>query len=130
MAKKKEPFTFESNLDKVTEKIGEKPKLVMKTIGQNLVKEIKATTLKGQTKHRYKFMTKYPNGLQWAWGWDAINARKDKASIVIGFKISIPGIVGKIMTGQEPDPIKPVVAKNADLIRDMIAKAIDEINKE
>jgi hypothetical protein len=28
------------------------------------------------------------------------------------------------------DPIKPVVIKNKDLIQEMLAKAIDEINKE
>ncbi|MDF2531635.1 MAG: hypothetical protein K0Q65_1216, partial [Clostridia bacterium] len=47
MAKKK-PFTFESNLDKIIVKIEEKPQKVMNTIGQNLVKEIKSTTMKSQ----------------------------------------------------------------------------------
>lgn len=128
--KQKEPFTFESNIDKVVAKIEEKPKRAMAIIGQNLVKEIKATSMKSQMNRRYKFMTKYPNGIQWAWGWDAANHRKDKASIVLGFKISIPGMIGKIMTGQEPDPIKPVVAKNANLIKEMVGKALDEIREE
>ena len=35
----------------------------------------------------------------------------------IRFKMSIPGIVGRMMTGAEADPIKPVVVKNAELIK-------------
>lgn len=43
MAKKKEPFTFESNLHKVVPKIEESPYRVLNVIGQNLVKEIRGT---------------------------------------------------------------------------------------
>ena len=43
MAKKKEPFTFESNLHKVVPKIEDAPYRVLNVIGQNLVKEIRGT---------------------------------------------------------------------------------------
>ena len=43
MAKKRQPFTFESNLDKIVEKIEEKPTKVLGTIGQSLTKEVKGT---------------------------------------------------------------------------------------
>lgn len=129
MARKpKEPFTFESNLDKVIPKIQEKPNRVMNIVGQNLVKEIKATTLRQQYGQRYKILSKSLG--YWA--------RKREKDLQIGFKMSItknkagagPGIVGGIMSHQEPDPIKPVAVKNAELIKRMIAEAIDEINKE
>ena len=126
--KKRAPFTFESNLDKVVVKIQEKPYKVMNTIGQNLVKEIKATTLKSQYNSRYKILKKTLG--YWA--------RKKEKDLQIGFKMSItqnrygagPGIVGGIMTGREKDPLKEVVVKNSDIIQDMIAKALDEIRKE
>ena len=53
-------------------------------------------------------------------------ARKKERDLQIGFKIFLCTFcfVG------EGDPIKPVVKKNAELIRRMIAEAIDEINKE
>ena len=50
--KKREPFTFESNIEKVIPKIEEKPARVMNIIGQNLVREIKATTLQTQFHQR------------------------------------------------------------------------------
>lgn len=118
--KKKAPFTFESNVDKVIVKIEEKPGKVMNIIGQNLVREIKATTMKSQFHQRRAILTKTLG--YWA--------RKQEKDLQIGFKMSIPGIVGRMITGAEQDPIKPVVVKNAELIQDMIAKAIDEINKE
>ncbi|MDF2543483.1 MAG: hypothetical protein K0S47_3201 [Herbinix sp.] len=119
MAKKK-PFTFESNLDKIIVKIEEKPQKVMNTIGQNLVKEIKSTTMKSQFHQRRSILTKTLG--YWA--------RKQEKDLQIGFKMSIHGIVGRMITGAEQDPIKPVVVKNAELIQQMIAAAIDEINKE
>ncbi len=118
--KKREPFTFESNIEKVIPKIEEKPARVMNIIGQNLVREIKATTLQTQFHQRRGILKKTLG--YWARRWE-----KD---LQIGFKMSIPGIVGRMMTGAEADPIKPVVVKNADLIKEMIGKAIDEINKE
>lgn len=118
--KKRQPFTFESNVDKVITKIEEKPYRVMNVIGQNLVREIRATTMNSQFDQRKKILSKSLG--YWA--------RKKEKDLQIGFKMSIPGIVGKMMTGQEADPIKSVVVKNAQMIQDMIAKAIDEINKE
>lgn len=121
MAKKpKEPFTLESNLEKVVTKIQEKPQKVMNVIGQNIVKEIKATTMKSQFHQRRAILTKTLG--YWA--------RKQEKDLQIGFKMSIPGIVGKMITGQEEDPIKPVVVKNAQVIQDMIATALNEIQKE
>jgi len=124
----KQPFTFDSNLDKVIVKVQEKPRKVMSTIGQTIVKEIKSTTLKSQYKQRYKLLSKTLG--YWA--------RKKEGDLQIGFKMSIeknaagagPGIVGGIMSGREPDPIKAVVVKNAPLIQDMVGKALDEIRKE
>lgn len=121
MARKaRTPFTFESNVSKVIAKIEEKPEKVMNIIGQNLVKEIKATTMKSQFHQRRAILTKTLG--YWA--------RKKEKDLQIGFKMSITGIVGRIITGSESDPIKPVVIKNAEVIKNMIAKAIDEINKE
>lgn len=124
---KRQPFTIESNLDKVTAKIKEKPRLAMGKIGGQLVREIKANTMKSQFHQRQKMLAKT---LQWAYGWDAGAGTKDKTSIQIGFKMSIPGFVGKMMTGQEPDPIKPIVVRNAEIIQQLIGAALDEIRSE
>ena len=126
--KKKDPFTFESNLEKVTEKIQDKPYRVMNVIGQQLVREIKANELKTNYNQRTKILTKTLG--YWA--------RKQERDLQIGFKMSIernlsgagPGIVGGIMTGQEPDPLKPSVLRNKDLIVKLIGEALDEIRKE
>ena len=118
--KKRQPFTFESNTEKVIVKIQEKPQRVMNVIGQNLVREIKATTMKSQFHQRRKILSKTLG--YWA--------RKREKDLQIGFKMSIPGIVGRMMMGQEQDPIKPVVVKNAELIKQMIGQALDEIRKE
>ena len=126
--KKREPFTFESNLEKVTEKIQEKPYRVMNIIGQQLVREIRANELKSNYNRRTKILSKTLG--YWA--------RKRERDLQIGFKISIekniagagPGIVGGIMTGSEPDPLKPSVLRNKDLITRLIGEALDEIRKE
>jgi hypothetical protein len=120
-------FTMESNVDKIILKIQEKPKLAMGKIGGQLVREIKASTMKSQFHRRQKILTKK---LEWAYGYDAAAGKKDKTSLQIGFRISIPGLIGKIMTGAEPDPIKPIVLKNADLIQRLIGAALDEIRSE
>ena len=117
---KRQPFTLESNLDKVINKVHEKPHRVMGTIGQNIVKEVRATTLKSQFHQRRAILSKTLG----FW------ARKKEQDLQIGFKLSIPGIVGKIMSGAENDPIKPVVVKNKDIIQQMIAEALSEISKE
>lgn len=128
MARKRTPFTFESNLDKVIEKVHEKPYRVMNIIGQNLVREIRSTTLKQNFDQRTKILSKTIG--YWA--------RKREKDLQIGFKMSItanksgagPGIVGGIMTGRDQDPLKPVVVKNAEIIKQMIGEALDEIRKE
>jgi hypothetical protein len=120
MAKKREPFTFESNLAKITERIEATPYKVMNITGQNLVREIKATTMKTQFHQRKAILTKTLG--YWA--------RKQEKDLQIGFKMSIPGIVGSMITGKEEDPIKPVIIKNAQVIQDMIKTAIDEIGKK
>jgi len=100
--------------------------------GGKEIANIKSTTMKQQFKRRYKILTKYSRnvGLQWAYGYDLNAKKKDITSIQIGFKMSIPGIVGKMMTGEEADPIKPVVVKNAEIIQDMLRVAMDEIGKK
>lgn len=109
MAKKKEPFTFESNINKIIPKIEEAPYRVMNTIGQNLVKEIRPNVPKRSGKLRKSLG-------YWA--------RKKEKDLQIGFKVFYAPFVFK-----HSDPIKPVVVKNAQLIQDMIAKALDEIRK-
>jgi hypothetical protein len=44
--------------------------------------------------------------------------------------MSIPGIVGRMMSRSEQDPIKPVCVKNAQLIKDMINEAVKQIGKK
>ena len=112
--KKKEPFTFESNLDKVIPKIEEKPYRVLNTIGQNLVKEGRGTL-----RRYYGRRTGTLDKSLGYW------ARKKEKDLQIGFKAFYAPFVL-----EHNDPLKPVVQKNAQLIQDMIAKAIDEINKE
>lgn len=120
MARKRRELTMESNLEYITQKIEDKPKRVMNLIGQQIVREVRSTTLRSQFHTRRKILHKSLG--YWA--------RKREGDLQIGFKMSIPGIVGKMMTGQEPDPIKPVVLKNKDLIQKMIGDALDEIRKE
>lgn len=120
LARKRKELTMESNLDKIIEKIENKPYKVMNTVGQQLVREVRSTTLRSQFHRRNKILHK-------TIGYWARNREKD---LQIGFKMSIPGIVGKMMTGQEPDPLKPVVIKNADLIQTLIGQALDEIRSE
>lgn len=125
MARK--PFTLESNLKKVIEKIEEKPHKVMNIIGQNIVKETKANLRQTSSTRRGMLISTLG---YWA--------RRQEKDIQIGFKMSIvankfgagPGIVGDMMTRQIDDPIKPVVEKNKDLIAELIGKALDEIRKE
>lgn len=109
MAKKK-PFTFESNIDKIAGRIEEVPEKVLNTIGQNIVKEIRPNVPK--KSGRLKKSLGY-----WA--------RKKEKDLQIGFKLFYAPFVFK-----HNDPIKPVVVKNAQLIADMIRKAIDEIGKK
>lgn len=115
MAKKKrEPFTFESNLNKVVPRIEESPYRVLNIIGQTLVKEVRGTL-----RQFYKKRTGKLDKSLGYW------ARKKEKDLQIGFKIFYAPFVL-----QHNDPLKPVVEKNKYIIQDMIAKAIDEINKE
>ena len=108
---KKASFTFESNVDKITERIEEAPEKVLNVIGQNLVKEIRPTLVKrtGKLKKSLGY---------WA--------RKKEKDLQIGFKI----FYAPFVFGIEKDPIKPFVIKNAQIISEMIKKAIDEIGKK
>jgi hypothetical protein len=117
---KRQPFTFESNLTKIVDKVHEKPYKVMNIIGQNLVREIRANTLKTQFHQRRAILSKTMG--YWA--------RKREKDLQIGFKMSIPGIVGGMMTGREQDPIKPIVIKNASIIQKMIEQALAEIGSD
>ena len=114
MAKKKEPFTFESNLDKVVPRIEETPYRVLNIIGQNLVREVRGTLR--------QFYAKRSGKLDKSLGYWA---RKKEKDLQIGFKQFYAPFVM-----EHNDPLKPVVEKNKYIIQDMIAKAIDEINKE
>jgi hypothetical protein len=107
---KKSAFTFESNLEKITNKIEEVPEKVLNVIGQNLVNEIKPNVPKrtGKLKKSLGY---------WA--------RKYEKDLQIGFKIFYAPFVFN-----HDDPIKPVVVKNKQLIADMIKTAIDEIGKK
>lgn len=114
---KKEPFTMESNLDKITEKIHEKPHKVMNILGQKLVREIKPKIPKDQGDLRKSIG-------YWA--------RKDEKDLQIGWykKPSRGVFYSHIIMGWEKDPIKPAVIKNKDLIQKLIGEALDEIRKE
>lgn len=111
---KKAAFTFESNLDKVIPKIEEKPYKVMNIIGQNLVREIRGT-LRQYSKKRSGRLDKSLG--YWA--------RKKEKDLQIGFKMFYAPFVL-----EDNDPLRPVVVKNAALIKQMIATAIEEINNE
>ena len=108
MAKK--VFTFESNLDKIIDKIEDTPEKVLNVIGQNVVKEVKPNVPKrsGKLKKSLGY---------WA--------RKKEKDLQIGFKQFYAPFVFN-----HNDPIKPIVVKNAQLIADMIRKAINDIGKK
>ena len=112
--KKREPFTFESNLNKVIPRIEESPYRVLNIIGQTLVKEVRGTL-----RQYYKKRTGRLDKSLGYW------ARKKEKDLQIGFKLFYAPFVL-----EHNDPLKPVVEKNKYIIQDMIAKAIDEINKE
>lgn len=125
MSKKK--FTYESNLEKIMDRVQEKPHRVMNIIGQNLTREIR-TNIRHSGSSRRGMLER--NVGYWA--------RRQEKDLQIGFKMSIvanrfgvgPGIVGNLITRQEQDPIKPVVMKNKDMIVETIGKALDEIRRE
>ncbi len=112
MAKKK--FTFESNLDKINEKIREKPFRVFNIIGQNLVREIKPTL-----RQYYRWRTGALDKSLGYW------ARRKEYDLQIGFKkFYAPFVL------EHNDPIKPIVEKNLTNIADTITKALQEIERD
>ena len=127
MAKKREPFTFESNLEKVVAKIEEKPEKVLGTVAGNLTREIKGTLRQHYSKRTgqldksvgYSQNRKLYKDSTGEW------PTTRTPFLMIGFKKFYAPFVM-----QHDDPIMPVVKKNADLIQQMLGKAIDEINKE
>ena len=121
---KKAPFTMESNLEKITEQIHERPKGVLIKIGWQLVKEIKATTLKDQYKWRYKILAKSLKATN-----KDEDGKKSNAFVKIGFEMSIPGLVGGMITGREADPLRPVVLRNNELIQKLVGESLDQIRK-
>ena len=127
MAKKpKQPFTFESNLDKVIPKIQEAPEKVMRVIGQNMVREIRGTLrnhyrkISGKLDKLLGYSLSRPMFKESVGEWPPVGV----PAMIIGFKQFYAPFVLK-----HSDPIKPVVIKNKELIQQMIAEAIDEINK-
>lgn len=125
MAKK--PFTMESNLDKISEQIKEKPFRAMAIIGKNLEKEIKPNIrVKGKGRNAFLKATLS------SW------ARKKEGDLLIGYKdptkVSfLAGVKGldeyKWSYDDVNDPIKPAVVRNADMIKEEIGKALSEIAK-
>lgn len=82
----------------------------MNIIGQNLVKEIRP-----KVPQRRRVLRKSLG--YWA--------RKKEKDLQIGFKSFYSPFVFK-----HEDPLKPVVLKNAQLIKDMIKVAMNEISKK
>ena len=128
MAKRK-PFTMESNLGKITEKVQDKPNRVLNLIGQNLVKEIRPKTRK--LEGHKGFLA----------GTTSYWARKDEKDLIIGYKDPMKiGYLKNTKAVQEgnmewkyddvDDPIKPTVVSNIDNIQKLIGEALDEIRKE
>ncbi|GEM02499.1 Bacteriophage HK97-gp10, putative tail-component [Halolactibacillus halophilus] len=117
MARKRKELTMESNLEHITKRIQEKPYKVMNLAGQQLVREIKPNVPKDKGDLRKSLG-------YWA--------RKKEKDLQIGwYKDPKRGVFySHILMGWEKDPIKPVVAKNAELIKQMIGEALDEIRKE
>lgn len=111
MAKSK--VTFESNLDKITEKVQEKPYRVLNVIGQYLVKEIRPKTKKRQGGGLLRKSLSY-----WA--------RKKEKDLQIGFKI----FYSHFVYDRNTDPMKPVVVNYIDEIQSLIGQALDEIRSE
>lgn len=125
MARAKKPkkiFTFESNVEIVSEKVHNAPHRVLQKIGQALIKEIKSTTLRGAYAKQSGDLDR---SLKADYDWDKSTGR-DLSSLKIGFKKFYAAFV----MGTDNDPIKPVIVKNSELIQQMIASAINEINEE
>lgn len=125
---KRQPFTMESNLDKMQEQIKEKPYRAMAIIGKNLEKEIRPKIVK-KGKGRNAFLRATLS----SW------ARRKEGDLIIGYKD--PKKIG-FLRGIErlpdykwdydevDDPIKPTVVRNLDMIHEEIGKAMLEISKK
>jgi hypothetical protein len=115
-------FTMESNVDKIIEKIQEKPYTVMTKIGMSLSKEIQGTLPRKSGLLRESLS-------YWA--------RKKEKDLQIGFYLDkklrsgrAAAFYSNVIFGKQNDPIKPVVVKNAELIKQLIGAALDEIRSE
>lgn len=111
---KREAFTFESNLDKINEKIKDKPYRVLNVVGLSIVKEVRTTLRK-----YYKIRTGKLDKSLGYW------ARKKERDLQIGFK----KFYARMVIAHN-DPIKPIVEKNAQNIADLITKALQEIEND
>ena len=125
---KRQPFTMESNLDKIQEQIKEKPYRAMAIIGKNLEKEIRPKIVK-KGKGRNAFLRATLS----SW------ARRKEGDLIIGYKDPKKiGFLRGIKTldnykwdyDEVDDPIKPTVVRNLDMIHDEIGKALLEISKK
>lgn len=111
MARKpKTPFIFESNIDKISQKIEETPERVLNIIGRNLVREIRPTV-----KRRTGALRAAKSLSYWA--------RKKEKDLQIGFKI----FYAPFVYDRTNDPITPVVEKNIPWIVKLIAEALDKL---
>lgn len=125
---KRQPFTMESNLDKIQEQIKEKPYRAMAIIGKNLEKEIRPKIVK-KGKGRNAFLRATLS----SW------ARRKEGDLIIGYKDPKKiGFLRGIKTldnykwdyDEVDDPIKPTVVRNLDMIHEEIGKALLEISKK
>ena len=125
---KRQPFTMESNLDKIQEQIKEKPYRAMAIIGKNLEKEIRPKIVK-KGKGRNAFLRATLS----SW------ARRTEGDLIIGYKDPKKiGYLRGIKTldnykwdyDEVDDPIKPTVVRNLDMIHEEIGKALLEISKK
>lgn len=124
---KRQPFTVESNLEKIIAKVEEKPARVMNQIGRTITREIRATSLKTMYDTRTKILNKT---LQY---W----ARKREKDLLIGWKIGVeknphgagPALFGDMIT-KHKDPVQIVVKKNISYMQEMIGAALAEIERD
>ena len=125
---KRQPFTMESNLDKIQEQIKEKPYRAMAIIGKNLEKEIKPQ-IRTKGKGRNAFLKATLSSWARRKEGDLIIGYKDPAKI--GFLRGVKGLDNyKWDYDEVDDPIKPTVVRNLDMIHKEIGKALLEISKK
>lgn len=121
----RQPFTMESNLDKISEKIKENPKYALNEVGRQLVKEIRPNINKKSKNPRHKFM----RATLQSW------ARRTEGDLIIGYKD--PEKISYLRNTRAnfknykwmydiDDPIKPIVLKNLPLIEKLVAQGLAE----